>query len=289
MQSSAQYSDAIRSLAHSGARSSSISPTARQMARRTILCPVDYMRCAEFDALLRQLQLSLQMTVLDVSSPQWFSMFLAKQHPDVVFHYINIVANELDPYRELARANGIGNLDYQIADARKLPFHDNSFDRVVSISVLEHIYPAEGGDVQALKEISRVLRPGGELLLTVPYKEKANIVYADGPVYERSGQAQNFFAREYDESTFADLLTQSGLTLIGKWFICEKPSAFAVDYCQWGPGKGTAIAKVNITARKLARRLFRISLDELLAKRYLVVSDTITDRVVNVAAALRKA
>jgi len=46
------------------------------------------------------------------------------------------------------------------ADARRLPFADGAFDRVIASEVLEHI-PDDG---PALAELARVLRPGGLLL-----------------------------------------------------------------------------------------------------------------------------
>jgi SAM-dependent methyltransferase len=49
-------------------------------------------------------------------------------------------------------------------DATAMPFPDGAFDRVIAAEVLEHI-PA---DQQALAEITRVLRPGGQLAVTVP-------------------------------------------------------------------------------------------------------------------------
>ncbi|MEK7099251.1 MAG: class I SAM-dependent methyltransferase [Patescibacteria group bacterium] len=47
-----------------------------------------------------------------------------------------------------------------------LPFADNSFDTAVLLAVLEHL---EHPDI-ALREIARVLRPGGNVLITVPTK-----------------------------------------------------------------------------------------------------------------------
>jgi len=49
-------------------------------------------------------------------------------------------------------------------DALGLPFADGAFDRVVASEVLEHI----GDDAHAMRELARVLRPGGTMAVTVP-------------------------------------------------------------------------------------------------------------------------
>ena len=54
-----------------------------------------------------------------------------------------------------ARVNG---------DALRLPFPDDTFDRIIASEVLEHI-PDDAG---ALAELARVLRPGGTIAVTVP-------------------------------------------------------------------------------------------------------------------------
>lgn len=51
------------------------------------------------------------------------------------------------------------NGEVLVADAEKLPFDDNSFDRVYSWGVLHHTPNAAG----AVREAVRVLRPGGDL------------------------------------------------------------------------------------------------------------------------------
>ena len=49
-------------------------------------------------------------------------------------------------------------------DALNLPFADGAFDRVICSEVLEHI----PDDLAAMKELARVLRPGGTMAITIP-------------------------------------------------------------------------------------------------------------------------
>ncbi len=51
-----------------------------------------------------------------------------------------------------------------VQDAASLPFEDGSFDRVVCVEVLEHLFAPDA----AAAEIRRVLRPGGRLIASVP-------------------------------------------------------------------------------------------------------------------------
>lgn len=50
-------------------------------------------------------------------------------------------------------------------DGKHFPFPDNSFDGVVTTQVLEHVFTPN----LFMQEIQRVLKPGGKLLLTVPF------------------------------------------------------------------------------------------------------------------------
>ncbi len=53
--------------------------------------------------------------------------------------------------------------DLRVADCRDLPFEDNSFERIYSGDVLEHINMEDG--VVMLREMQRVLKPGGFLFI----------------------------------------------------------------------------------------------------------------------------
>ncbi|MEW9532712.1 class I SAM-dependent methyltransferase [Microbispora sp. NPDC049125] len=54
--------------------------------------------------------------------------------------------------------------DTVVGDALGMPFPDASFDRVIAAEVLEHI----PDDMAAMREIVRVLKPGGRAAITVP-------------------------------------------------------------------------------------------------------------------------
>lgn len=64
----------------------------------------------------------------------------------------------------VAAARGIGLDARVIDDAAALPFDSESFDFVLCIEVLEHLFRPD----LAASEIARVLRPGGTVLITVP-------------------------------------------------------------------------------------------------------------------------
>lgn len=70
---------------------------------------------------------------------------------------VDIAASLLDRARELAA--DLGNVTFEEADARSLPFDDGTFDVVVFDSTLSHV----PGPERAVAEAFRVLRPSGQL------------------------------------------------------------------------------------------------------------------------------
>ena len=80
-------------------------------------------------------------------------------------------------------------------------FPDNFFDAVYAVSTIEHLglsgrygitkEDAEG-DVRAVREIARILRPGGVLLCTVPYGKEARVIKYLQRIYNKSSLERLF-------------------------------------------------------------------------------------------------
>jgi SAM-dependent methyltransferase len=70
---------------------------------------------------------------------------------------VDAAEDVLDSARETARAQGVANVRFAVADVHALDFPDDSFDVVHAHQVLQHV----GDPVRALREMRRVCRPGG--------------------------------------------------------------------------------------------------------------------------------
>ncbi|HKI35207.1 MAG TPA: class I SAM-dependent methyltransferase [Gemmataceae bacterium] len=82
-----------------------------------------------------------------------------------LFHNIDLSGNRPEATLENARREGVAERVRVLAgDARQLPFADASFDAVVSALALHNI-PDRAGRRQAAREIARVLKPGGHVIM----------------------------------------------------------------------------------------------------------------------------
>jgi SAM-dependent methyltransferase len=88
---------------------------------------------------------------------KWVAFLSSKGHRAIGVDYSPVAidrSRQVWPHIELARA-----------DLRRMPFEDDVFDLVLSLGAVEH---DEAGPEAALREMLRVLQPGGILYCTVP-------------------------------------------------------------------------------------------------------------------------
>ncbi|MDP3990737.1 MAG: class I SAM-dependent methyltransferase [Candidatus Nealsonbacteria bacterium] len=79
---------------------------------------------------------------------------------------LDISSYDLNKLKERAKALNL-KPDVVKADAQKIPFKQNTFDKVYSICTFEHIKD----DKKVFEEVARVLKPKGLLVISLPMKE----------------------------------------------------------------------------------------------------------------------
>jgi SAM-dependent methyltransferase len=96
-------------------------------------------------------------------------------------------------------------------DALHLPFADATFDRVICSEVLEHI----PDDLGAMRELTRVLRPGGTMAITVPRFGPELINWALSDEYHN---VPGGHIRIYRRSVLQTRLRSMGLRVTGRHY-----------------------------------------------------------------------
>ena len=97
-------------------------------------------------------------------------------------------------------------------DLRQLSFQKHTFDTVFCVEVIEHLTPQDTNEV--LQEIKRVLKPGGNFIMTTPFAEnlEQNSVTCPqcGFHFHRVCHQQSFTEKDYEvlaqDNGFAPLL-----------------------------------------------------------------------------------
>jgi SAM-dependent methyltransferase len=242
---------------------------------RRLWNPVDYWRCAEIPHVISALQPKPGERVLDIGSPKFAALFLAK------VHRCSVYATDISDYfvPQLRFFSGLEGLDgdtggevkLEIEDGRRLSYADECFDKVYSISVLEHI-PGDG-DTAAICECARVLKRGGRVVITTnisPVHHDVTLVPRRYPEHFMQDMVSNpdephFFERRYDRRTLTErLIEPSGLKLVDEVVFFERYPYYEKLYSHL-PFRlkvpllplGVVFAKAFIRTENAAARAFR--------------------------------
>jgi len=108
------------------------------------------------DSVIAELALPLGARILDAGCGSGRNMLELARHGTVTGVELSATS------AQLARAREVGEVVE--GSVLEMPFADGSFELAMCLDVIEHL----DDDVAALRELRRVLVPGGRLLITVP-------------------------------------------------------------------------------------------------------------------------
>ncbi len=116
------------------------------------------------------------------------------------------------------------------ADICNLPFEDNQYDIILCNHVLEHI----PDDTKAMKELYRVLKPGGMAILQIPQDLSREITFSDDTIVDKKQRAAIFgqydHVRIYGRDYFKKLRTV-GFTVIEEDYTAQISPEMVAKYC----------------------------------------------------------
>lgn len=127
--------------------------------------------------------------VLDVASGEGYGSFLLRRWGAESVEGIDVDEQTVENATRLFGGDGV---HYQCHTAEQLPFEDHTFDVVCSFETIEHLDHPE----LFLQEVRRVLKPGGNIILSCP----------NDPYYYKPGEPGNpFHKKQYTYFDFKQL------------------------------------------------------------------------------------
>lgn len=122
-----------------------------------------------------------------------------------------------------ARHHNKDSSKYLCCDVKHLPFCDNSFDLIISDSTLDH-FPSESDIVTSIKELGRVLQPGGIFILTID--NKSNLTYPPFIFFRlwmKLRIAPYYIGKTLSRKRLKQVLNESGLDITESTTILHYP------------------------------------------------------------------
>lgn len=156
-------------------------------------------------------------------------------------------------------------------DALDLPFEDATFDKIIAAEVMEHI----PDDMKAMRELFRVLKPGGQVAVTVPSWLPERICWALSEDYHT---APGGHVRIYTRAELEAKLKSIGFRIDGHHHAHGLHSAYWWLKCAAGlDNDGNPAVKAyhqilvwDIMKRPLATRLAEKALNPVIGKSVVV-------------------
>jgi SAM-dependent methyltransferase len=206
-----------------------------------------------------QMNTLLKTDLFDEAVSDGLSPLLTSLAKRVFYMDSALEVHEMAKYR-YSRLQTIG------ADLRHLPFADGAFDSIVSNSTLDHFESLDDLST-SLQELFRVLRPGGQMILTLDNPSNPIILLRNWlpfPLLKRLKIVPYYVGVTLGANRLEGLLNDSGFEVVGVDAIMHCPRVLAVMMARWAE-KHTSLR----TQRSLLRLLMAFERLSRLPTRFL--------------------
>lgn len=97
-------------------------------------------------------------------------------------------------------------IPFILGDVYRLPLADSQFDAAVASEMVEHL----DSPFDAIVELARIVKPGGEVVISTPYREKIEQTLC---IHCNRKTPVNAHLHSFDEESMASLMARAGLSV----------------------------------------------------------------------------
>ncbi|MCX6570991.1 MAG: class I SAM-dependent methyltransferase [Candidatus Aminicenantes bacterium] len=118
-----------------------------------------------------------------------------------------------------------GRTEFLAMDAEKADFPDGSFDKALSLCVMEHL----GDDERVMRNVSRALKPGGRFTFSADSLSNAEIRPEERERHRRRYAVKTF----YTEDIVREKLSRGGFDIEETGYVLSTPGALRLVRISW--------------------------------------------------------
>jgi len=211
-----------------------------------------------FEQLLPSLGLTGEERVLEIGGGHcWASALIKRNYPGCY-----VVASDLSPEAVQFVENYEGLLGTKVDEkwafnCRRIPFDDEQFDMVFTFAAFHH-FGEERDFSEALREMVRILRPGGKLILLY---EPSSPRWTYKLAFERANRKRASFSHEIDEN----VLVLADIKRICKKLGCKFQAQYFTSY-EHREGIVETVYYYSLTRMKPLQRLLPCTVNVTIQK-----------------------
>jgi SAM-dependent methyltransferase len=144
-----------------------------------------------------------------------YSYFMAKNFPDAKILSVDVKDDQIEDCKYFFGKTGLENCEFKVDDLTKIE-HENKFDFILSVDVMEHIED----DTGVLKRFYKALKPGGRVLINTP----SNLGGSDAGSAEDESFIGEHVRLGYSKEDICSKLESAGFEI----------ESFEYTYGKWG-------------------------------------------------------